>query len=199
MTTPGSPPNWVAIGRDLTARADTARESWRTPAHRRAAAPAEVFAAARKSDADNALFLADIVTQHGWPGRSRIGEDGCRAAVAIAVHADQDRQLQSRLLAALREAAQQGEATPAQWAHVQDRLLVNSGQPQLYGTQYVYRPDGPGGLLELLPVAEPDALDRRRAQLGLPVHSEQDRLLRRQHLASLSTSPVVRLVERPAA
>lgn len=199
MTTPGSPPNWAAIGRDLTARADTARESWRTPAHRRVAAPAQAFAAARKADADNALFLGDIVTRHGWPGRSRVGEDGCRAAVAIAVHADQDRQLQSRFLAALHEAAQQGEATPAQWAHVQDRVLVTSGRPQLYGTQYIYRADGPGGRLELLPVVEPDALDRRRAQVGLPVHSEQARLLRGQHLASLPAASPVRPAERPAA
>ncbi|MFD3959165.1 DUF6624 domain-containing protein [Micromonospora tulbaghiae] len=198
MTTPGSPPNWAAIGRDLTTRADTAKASWRTPAYRRAAAPTEVVAAARKADADNALFLGEIVARHGWPGRSRIGEDGCRAAVAIAIHADQDRELQLRFLAALREAAQQGEATPAQWAHAQDRLLVNSGQPQMYGTQWIYRPDGTSGRLELLPVADPDALDRRRAQVGLVVHGERAGLLRRQHLASLS-DPVVSLVERPAA
>ncbi|WP_051779861.1 DUF6624 domain-containing protein [Streptomyces sp. NRRL S-241] len=201
MTTPGSPPDWASIGRDLTARADTARESWRTPAHRRATEPAEAFAAARKADADNALLLGGIVTRHGWPGRSRVGEDGCRAAVAIAVHADPDRQLQSRILAALHAAAQQGEATPAQWAHVQDRVLVTSGRPQLYGTQYLFRPDGTGGRLELLPVVEPDALDRRRAQVGLPPHGEQDGLLRQRHLASLSTpgAPPTQLAERPAA
>ncbi|WP_329453440.1 ATP-binding protein (plasmid) [Streptomyces sp. NBC_01724] len=146
----------------------------------------------------DALFLEEIVARHGWPGRSPVGEDGCRAAVTIAVHADQDRQLQGRFLAAVHEAAQQGEATPAQWAHLQDRVLVTSGRPQLYGTQYVYRPDRPGGRLELLPVAEPDALDRRRAQVGLPPHGEQAQHLRQHHLASLSASPV-RLVGRPAA
>ncbi|WP_435057708.1 DUF6624 domain-containing protein [Streptomyces sp. bgisy060] len=201
MTTPSSPPNWPAVARDLIARAGTARQAWRTPAHRRGVAPADVFAAARKTDASNALVLGEIVARYGWPGRSRVGEAGCRAAAAIAVHADQDRQLQERLLAALHEAAQRGEATPAQWAHVQDRLLVTRGQPQLYGTQYVYRPDETGGHLELLPVAEPDALDRRRAQVGLPERSEQAQVLRQQHLASLSAlvaSPV-RLAERPAA
>ncbi|MBM9624713.1 hypothetical protein JE024_40015 (plasmid) [Streptomyces zhihengii] len=118
--------------------------------------------------------------------------------MAIAVHADQERQLQLRFLAALREAAQRGEATPAQWARAQDRLLVNSGQPQMYGTQWIYRPDGTGGRLELLPVTEPDALDQRRAQVGLAVHGERAGLLRRRHLASLS-APVVPPVERPAA
>ncbi|MFJ4003861.1 DUF6624 domain-containing protein [Streptomyces sp. NPDC090023] len=188
MTTPGSPPNWSVVGRNLTMRADTARESWRAPAHRRAATPADVFVAARKADADNALFLGEIVARHGWPGQSRVGEDGCRAAVAIAVHADQDRQLQGRFLAALHEAAQQGEATPAQWAHVQDRVLVTCGRPQVYGTQYVYRLDGPGGFLELLPVAEPAALDHRRAQVGLPPYGEQAQILRHHHLASSSVS-----------
>ncbi|PWI04544.1 hypothetical protein DIZ27_44705 [Streptomyces sp. NWU339] len=154
-----------------------------------------MFAAARQADADNTRFLGEIVIRYGWPERSRAGEDGCQAAVAIAVHADQDRQLQGRLLTALREAA------PAQWAHVQDRVLVNSGRPQLHGTQYVYRPDGPGSRLEFLPVDEPAALDHRRAQVGLPPHGEQAQRLHRHHLASLSApaaSPV-RLTERPAA
>jgi hypothetical protein len=199
MTTPESPPNWPAIGRDLTARADAARKSWRTPAHRRAATAADVFATARQADADNARYLGEIVARHGWPGRPQVGENGCQAAVAIAVHADPDRELQGRFLAALREAAQRGEATPAQWAHVQDRVLVTSGRPQLYGTQYVYRPDGMGGRLELLPVAEPDSLDRRRVQVGLPLHGEHAQRLRRHHLASLSTTSVVRLAGRPAA
>ncbi|MFJ3934143.1 DUF6624 domain-containing protein [Streptomyces sp. NPDC090029] len=200
MTAPGNPPDWPAIARDLIARADATRRTWQTPAHRlAAAASAEAFAAASQTDADNAQALGTIVAQGGWPGRSRAGEDGCRAALVIALHADHDRSLQSRLLDALHQAATRNEATPAQWAHLQDRLLVNSGKPQLYGTQYLYRPNESGGRLELLPVAEPDALDRRRAQVGLPAHAEQAQLLRRHHLASLSTTPVVRLVERPAA
>ncbi|MFJ3933762.1 MULTISPECIES: DUF6624 domain-containing protein [unclassified Streptomyces] len=199
MTAPGNPPDWTTTTRDLIARADATRRRWRTPAHRLATASAEALTAARQTDADNAHALGAIVAQGGWPGRSRAGEDGCRAALVIALHADHDRDLQSRLLDALRQAAQQGDATPAQWARLQDRVLVNSGKPQLYGTQYVYRPDGSGGRLEPAPVAEPDALDRRRAQVGLPAHSEQARLLRGHHLASLSTTPVIRLVERPAA
>ncbi|ODA71629.1 DUF6624 domain-containing protein [Streptomyces sp. AVP053U2] len=198
MTTPGSPLNWPAIGRELTTRAEIARESWRTPAHRRSATPADLFAAARKADADNALFLGEIVVRYGWPGRSQVGENGCQAAVAIAVHADQDRQLQSRFLAALHEAAQQGEATPAQWAHVQDRMLVNSGQAQLYGTQHWYRPDG---LLEPHPITDPAQLDARRADAGLPPYTEQARRLRERHgpIASLSAPAAVGPAPAPDA
>ncbi|MFD7341087.1 DUF6624 domain-containing protein, partial [Streptomyces violascens] len=185
--------------RDLIARASATRTTWRTPAHRLATASADAFAAARQTDADNAQALVTLVAEGGWPGRSRVGEEGCRAALVIALHADHDRSLQSRLLDALHQAATRGEATPAQWAHLQDRLLVNSGKPQLYGTQYVYRPNESGGRLELLPVDEPDALDRRRAQVGLSPHGEKAQLLRRHHLASLSTTPAIRRVERPAA
>ncbi|MET9117556.1 DUF6624 domain-containing protein [Streptomyces longwoodensis] len=200
MTTPGSPPNWPALGRGLTTRADTTSKSWRTPAQRRAAAAAGEFAAAREADAANVPFLGETIVRYGWPGRPQVGEPGCQAAVAIAVHADQDSPLQSRFLATLRKAAQRVEATPAPWAHVQHRMLGISGRPQLYGTQYAHRQDGAGGRLELLPVAEPDALDRRRAHVGLSPHGEQAQRLHRHHSAPLSApvASTVRLAERPA-
>ncbi|CAL9587769.1 hypothetical protein SUDANB106_05177 [Streptomyces sp. enrichment culture] len=197
MTIPDAPPDWPRIARDLLHRAEKARHTWRTPAHQLAASP-DALAAARQTDIDNAQVLDAIVARHGWPGRARVGEDGCQAAVLIALHADHDRNLQSRLLHSLHQAATRGEATRAQWAHLQDRLLVNVGRPQLYGTQYAYRPAPDGGRLELLPVHELESLDHRRDQVVLPPHGEQAQRLRRHHLASLSTTPVVRLAERPA-
>jgi hypothetical protein len=48
--------------------------------------------------------------------------------------ADHDPGLQRAFLHALRGAAAQGEASPAELAHLEDRVRVHAGQPQLYGT-----------------------------------------------------------------
>jgi hypothetical protein len=45
-----------------------------------------------------------------------------------------------------------------------DRVAVNAGRPQTYGTQG--RCQGRGNL-ELRPVVDRDGLDRRRAEMGL--------------------------------
>ncbi|MFD6335298.1 DUF6624 domain-containing protein [Streptomyces niveus] len=104
-----------------------------------------------------------------WPGRGLVGEEACQAAVTIAVHSDHDPPFQRLMLRLLRTAVEHGEATGAQFAHLQDRFLVNSGEPQMYGTQFWYDPDS--GLRPFL-IGDPDGLDARRAEVGLRPHAE---------------------------
>jgi hypothetical protein len=51
-----------------------------------------------------------IMKTHGWPGRSLIGEDGCKAAWFIVENAVLDPELQCEAFALLLEATTQGEA-----------------------------------------------------------------------------------------
>jgi hypothetical protein len=173
------------MARDLLARAESARASWRTPAIQRAAITPEQLATAR----DNAQALRHIVARNRWPGRSLVGEEACQAAVLIALHADHDTPFQHALLRLLHEAARSGEATFAQWAHLHDRCLVHTARQQMYGTQYWYRPDG---RLEPHPIADPGNLDARRTEVGLPPFAEAAERLRRHHtnLSSLSNLAV---------
>ncbi|MGW2081228.1 DUF6624 domain-containing protein [Streptomyces sp. NPDC001939] len=179
MTAPAaSGPSRPDIARDLLARAESARAGWLTPAVRLAAMPPDDLAALHDTAKDNAQALRHIVGKHRWPGRSLVGEEACQAALGIALRADHDPPFQSTLARMLLDAARRGEATPAQWAHLHDRCLVNTGQAQQYGTQYLYRP---GSQLELHPVADPATLDARRAQVGLLPYAEAAERLRRHH------------------
>jgi hypothetical protein len=65
------------------------------------------------------------------------GEDGAQAAWLLAQHADRRPELQQVLLEAMRAAVKAGEAAPADLAYLEDRVRVNAGRPQLYGTQFV--------------------------------------------------------------
>jgi hypothetical protein len=195
MTTPPIPiVRTPGLAKDLIGRAQAARAAWRTPAHQRSAGDPETLTAGQRSDEDNAQALRRIVAKNNWPGRSLVGEEACQAAVDIAVHADHDLPLQITLLRMLRTAVEQGEATPAQWAHLRDRCLVRSGKQQLYGTQQWY---GPDGRLEPHPIADPGRLDERRAAVGLPPYTTQAERLNEHHTgpSSISTDPVA--VPRP--
>lgn len=60
----------------------------------------------RAVDRDNTAWLRGVVDATGWPGRSRVGDDGAVAAWLIAQHADQDPAFQRRCLDLVGELAE---------------------------------------------------------------------------------------------
>jgi hypothetical protein len=55
------------------------------------------------------------------------------------------------------------ELNPAHLAYLEDRVRVNQGRPQLYGTQFF----GTGAELKPRPIEDKEHLDERRAKVGL--------------------------------
>jgi Family of unknown function (DUF6624) len=99
-----------------------------------------------------------------WPGRNLVGDDGARAAWLVAQVAIDDVGLQRRCLGMLELAVACGDADPVHLAYLLDRVRMNDGLDQLYGSQFVL---GEHGELEPWPVDDPVAVDARRARLGL--------------------------------
>jgi hypothetical protein len=165
------------IVKGLLAAVEASRAAWSTPAYLLPASP-DALPYARDANYVNAQILRRIVSTQGWPGHSMVGPEACQAAVEIAVHADHAPALQRVLLRMLHDAASQGNATWAQWAHLYDRCLASEGNRQIYGAQYRYVGDG---LLELVPVEDHDDLDERRRAIGLAPLAEQAARLRLHH------------------
>src|SRR5947209_1662501 len=118
----------------------------------------------------NAARLKEIIAEHGWPGRSLVGEDGSLAAWFIAQHAIGDPPFQRTALRLLREALAKGEVTPAQPAYLEDRIRCFEGRPQVYGTQF--EPDE-NGVLQPSPIADPEHVNERRCSIGLNTIEER--------------------------
>jgi len=108
--------------------------------------------------------LADIMADHGWPTARLVGPAAAVSAWKLAQHADRQLEVQRWALALLAEAVAAGEASPRELALLRDRVLINEGQEQIYGTQIAGVRDG-------APVpwacVDPDRLDERRAEVGL--------------------------------
>lgn len=136
--------------------------------------PDEVAAQWQCIDQENTRWLADVVSARGWPGRTLAGEDGAAAAWLLAQHADRDPAQQQAFLDALRGAAGQGEASVSQMAYLEDRVRVNAGQPQLYGTQFTET----DGELRPHPIGDPRRLDERRAEAGLEPFADYEARMR---------------------
>lgn len=108
--------------------------------------------------------LLEIIRERGWPGESLVGEDGCRAAWVIAQHGGPDPSFRLECEAALAVAVESGDAKPGQLAAVRDRIELDAGRPQLYGTHLEPEGDGWRAVRGIVDVA---AVDARRQGLGL--------------------------------
>jgi hypothetical protein len=136
----------------------------------------EQIAAMMAIDRANCARMRQIITVHGWPGKSVVGADGSNAAWLLVQHAPDD--LQEQALVLLTDAVRRGDASPGNLAYLTDRVLMHRGEPQLYGTQYRYTPDSGLAIHE---VADPERLDERRASVGLGPHAESDAAMRASH------------------
>jgi hypothetical protein len=146
------------------------------PGEHQAVLPDDVAQEWQRVDDDNAAWLYDLIADQGWPPASVVGEDGSAAAGLIAQHADHHPEWQRAFLDALAAAVDQGEATRRQLAYLEDRVRVNAGRPQLYGTQFTVV----GGSFGPHPIEDPASLDQRRAAAGLQPFAEYERLMTEQ-------------------
>lgn len=110
-------------------------------------------------DAASRKRMKEIIAKYGWPGKSMVGEKGAHAAWILVQHADKDVEFQTECLKLMTEAPA-GEVSGKDVAYLTDRMLMNSGQKQRYGTQL-------DGDYKPLPVEDPEKLDQRRAEVGL--------------------------------
>ena len=120
----------------------------------------------REARAERLWAVLDDYEQ--WPGWRLVGADGAEAAWLVAQSAIEDMGLQRRCLDMLEVAVACGDADPVHLAYLADRVRMNDGRDQLYGSQFVL---GEHGQLEPWPVDDPAAVDARRARLGLPSFS----------------------------
>jgi hypothetical protein len=127
-----------------------------------------------RADRVRSARLAEIVTVHGWPGRSLVDEDGTQAAWLLAQHTDHDPELQARFLELLEDAVERDEAPAAVLAYLTDRVRVNDGRAQIYGTQF----HGQGASYGPRPIADNEGLDERRAAAGLEPFADYERRMR---------------------
>jgi hypothetical protein len=87
----------------------------------------------------------------------------------LVQHADHDPAWQQTVLDSLAPRVKTGDMQGKYYAYLVDRVAVNAGRLQVYGTQGGCQ--GPGDWRQK-PVADPDGLEARRAEVGLPSSAE---------------------------
>jgi hypothetical protein len=138
-------------------------------------APSELQRAVAFKDVTGAA-AEEIITRHGWPFRSVIGESAAMHLSALVAHADERNTFRRKALKAMSVTVEAGEADPRHFAHIYDRTCAVAREPQLYGSLIAPK-DGDG--IVIWPVQDPEQLDARRRGIGLPPLSQDIGLYRR--------------------
>ena len=118
--------------------------------------------------------MKGMVKKFGWPTIQLVGKRASSLAWLLVQHADYDLKFQKHCLRLMKKEAKRGNVLWENVAYLTDRVLVNSGKPQLYGTQFYQR----NRKLAPKPIKNPNKLNGRRREMGLePFEVYQKKLL----------------------
>lgn len=100
----------------------------------------------------------NIVERYGWLGKSKIGFVANQTLFLTIQHAD--KRFREKYYPLLEASAKSGDSNLFDMATMKDRILVDNGQQQIYGTQTDF--EG-----KYYPIADIKRLNKRRGQVGL--------------------------------
>ena len=114
-------------------------------------------------DLENLSRVISLIEQCGMPPTEEVGPQQMMAIWLVFQHAD--KQYRKKYFPLLKAAAEKGDLKASHIAMMQDRILMDEGAPQIYGTQVGTDPGT--GDYKLYELADPERVDSRRAEVGL--------------------------------
>ncbi len=110
--------------------------------------------------------LKEIVEEYGFPNRKLVGKDAMFGIFIMIQHADSDQEWQKSQLKNIEAAVKNGDLDGQSYAYLYDRIKINGGEKQLYGTQFA-KVDPINKIVELAETEDIENLDNRRKEFGM--------------------------------
>ncbi len=116
-------------------------------------------------DSTNMEYMAKIFDEKGYPGKSVVGEETQKVAWYVLQHSKEI----PKYFPIIKKAGEEGELPMRLVAMMEDRYLMGKGEPQIYGTQGQTM----NGKSYIWPIADPENVNARRAEIGLTESIEE--------------------------
>jgi hypothetical protein len=121
-----------------------------------------------EKDSLNLIKVKAILDKYGWLGPDEISDQGNSTLFLVIQHSDQ--LTQEKYLPLMREAVKNGKAKGSSLALLEDRVALGQGKRQIYGSQIGRNQETKNYFV--LPLDDPDNVDKRRADVGLGLLAE---------------------------
>jgi VWFA-related protein len=138
--------------------------------------PDNILDRLRDSRSENSDSLCLVLKQYGWPTKKLVGDDGANA-VFFLLRNTSSPAMQAALLPVIIAATTQKEIELRDFASYIDRVRLNAGLKQLFGTQATIR----DGFLMMFPIEDESLVDARRKQYQLPPLADYQRTLEQNY------------------
>ncbi|MEI9947266.1 MAG: DUF6624 domain-containing protein [Chitinophagaceae bacterium] len=119
-------------------------------------------------DSINLVKVTEILDNYGWVGADKVGGTANQTLFLVIQHADL--KTQQKYLPMMREAVKNKKATASALALLEDRVALDEGKRQIYGSQIGW--DKETNKNYVLPLDDADNVDKRRAEMGLGLLAE---------------------------
>ena len=133
---------------------------------------------------ENTRKLQEIVDEIGWPTISVFGKESAMQAWDIVQHVKPNSAFHSHCLELMKQCTE-GDVEKSWIAHLEDRIRVNNGKPQLYGTEFRRNADGH---FEPFPIESVTKLDERRQAMHMESYSAYLQKLNKQGFSTASSA-----------
>lgn len=129
-------------------------------------------------DKRNRNRLKAIIEEYGFPTQELVGEDAMQGVFFIIQHSDGDKEWQKSQFGNIEKAVKKGDLDGQKYAYLYDRIKINSGEKQLYGTQFS-NVDPANGIVELAQTEDIENLNKRRMEIGMmPIEMYKEFMLK---------------------
>jgi hypothetical protein len=137
-----------------------------------------------------------IFSQYGYPGYDVVGKEGAQNFWLLVQHADHAPAFQQKVLAKMKTEVDKGNARPDHYALLVDRVQLNTGKPQVYGTQVTYNTQ----ICQAYPksLADSASVNERRKAVGLPPLEEYLNQMTQMHFEMNKESYSKQGIREPA-
>lgn len=129
------------------------------------------IAHSKSNDASSKDYMEELLDRYDWIDIDRFTESVSAHAWILVQHADDHPDFQAKVLARMEPYLESGGILKANYAYLWDRVAINTGRKQLYGTQPTWECNE-DGKLTLHPLEAPETVDERRAELGMDTVEE---------------------------
>ena len=121
-----------------------------------------------ETDSANLASVSHILDTYGWP--SGLSDEANNAIFLVIDHSDL--KTMNKYIGLFRDAVEKGYLQMNDLVTMEDRMLMNEGKPQKYGTQAYSLVEDGKTVTYIWPVEDPDKLDALRKSVGLmPIES----------------------------
>ena len=116
-----------------------------------------------ETDSSNLASVSRILDTYGWP--SGLSDAANKAIFLVIDHSDL--KTMNKYLGLFRDAVEKGYLSMNDLVTMEDRMLMNAGKPQKYGTQAYSLVEDGKTVIYIWPVEDPDKLNQLRQSVGL--------------------------------